>query len=158
MKLYDQKGLAEINKHKKLPLVLLIVFCALFAVVFVLSIVLSQYKTQTIFIVITSIILVLFTFAIIYFACRLKFLSNLSNEYKTILETEKKSYKGLVVGYDDRLITLPDGSKVKQVLINIDKQDRIFYLSQIFEDDIELNKVISFDVAFDYIVGYQYED
>ena len=158
MKLYDQKGLAEINKHKKLPLVLLIVFCALFAVVFVLSIVLSQYKTQTIFIVITSIILVLFTFAIIYFACRLKFLSNLFNEYKTILETEKKSYKGLVVGYDDRLITLPDGSKVKQVLINVDKQDRIFYLSQIFEEDIELNKVISFDVAFDYIVGYQYED
>lgn len=158
MKLYDQKGLAEINRHKKLPLVLLIVFCALFAVVFVLSIVLSQYRTQTIFIVITSIILVLFTFAIIYFGCRLKFLNNLSNEYKAILETEKKSYKGLVVGYDDRLITLPDGSKVKQVLINIDKQDRIFYLSQIFEDDIELNKVISFDVAFDYIVGYQYED
>ena len=158
MNLYDQKGLAEINRHKKLPLVLLIVFCALFAVVFVLSIVLSQYRTQTIFIVITSIILVLFTFAIIYFGCRLKFLNNLSNEYKAILETEKKSYKGLVVGYDDRLITLPDGSKVKQVLINIDKQDRIFYLSQIFEDDIELNKVISFDVAFDYIVGYQYED
>ena len=120
MKLYDQKGLDEINKHKKLSLVLLIVFCALFAVVFVLSIILSQYKTQTIFIIITSIVLVLLTFGIIYFGCKLKFLSNLSNEYNTILETEKKSYKGLVVGYDDRLITLPDGSKVIQVLVNMD--------------------------------------
>lgn len=158
MRLYDQDGLVNINKQKKLPIIFLSILSVVFVVVFVLSIVLSRYKTQTLFIVITSVVLLLITFAIIYFACKLSFLSNLSKEYATILDAKKKSYKGLVTGYDDRIITLADGSKVKQVLISINNQERIFYLSFLFEEDIEINKEISFEVAFDYIVWWKYED
>lgn len=158
MRLYDQDGLLNINKQRKIPVIFLTILSAVFVTVFVLSIVLSRYKTQTIFIVVTSIVLLLITFGIIFFACKLSFLTNLSKEYAAILQAEKKSYKGLVTGYDDRIITLADGSKVKQALIKINNQERIFYLSFIFEEDIEINKEISFETAFDYIVWWKYED
>ena len=157
MRLYDQEGLLNINKQKKLPIIFLSILGVVFVVIFVLAIVLSRYQTQIVFIMVTSVILLLIAFIIIYFACKLSFLTNLSKEYAAIMEAGKKSYKGLVTGYDDRIITLADGSKVKQVLIKINNQERIFYLSFIFDFDIEINKEISFEVAFDYIVWWKYE-
>ena len=158
MRLYDEEGLKNIQKHKRLPIILLIVFSVPFVTIFVLGLLLSRYKTQRLFVVITSALLIIFSLFIIYSSFRLKFLSNLYKEYEAILKQEKKKYKGYIVGYDDRIITLSDGSKVKQALINVDNKERIFYISLIFEEDLLIEKHISFEVAFDYITGYEYED
>lgn len=159
MDLYKQEELTILVKEKKKYLYFLISFQVLAWLSFVLALVLSNYHNQVIFKIIFSI---LFTVLFVISALMLSkwwYFKKISHEYEILYKrTIKNTYRAIINEIKENVITLSDGSRVREVICLVKGENRRFLLSEIFEPDLPLNKEITLSIKFDYIVGYKDEN
>ena len=156
-KLYDEEGLLKIKKEKKLFLTLMIVTIALIVSAFICFLLVSTYKTRTLFIILSSIITSIFVLFLVYFVSRFIYVKRVCNEYETLLNSKNTLLECEILERSEFITTLPDKSRCHEVLVKIGDKEKIYYLSEIFsEEEIKPGKC-KIIVAFDYLKGYEYE-
>ncbi len=156
MDLYRQEELIELTKQKKKYLIFLISFQILAWLSFVLALVLSNYHNQVIYKIIFSILFTLLFIASALMLSKFWYFKKIAHEYEILYKRSvKNTYKAIINEIKDNVITLPDGSRVREVLCLVKDENRRFLLSEIFEPNLPLNKEIILIIKFDYIVGYK---
>lgn len=159
MDLYKQEELIELVKQRKKYLIFLIFSQFLAWLSFLLAMVLSNYHNQVIYKIIFSI---LFTVLFVISALMLSkwyYFKKIAHEYEILFKRSgEKTYKVVINKIKDNVITLPDGSRVREVNCLLKDEQRIFLLSEIFEPNLPLNKELFLRIKFDYIVGYKDEN
>lgn len=156
MDLYTEEGLIKLEKEKKTAL---IIFCVLQGVAwlsFILGLVLSNYHTQLVFKIVVSIVFtILFIFSAIFFS-KWFYLKKLSHEYSILLNKDGlTTFRITINEIKEEVTTLPDGSRVREVICTLKEEKRRFLISEIFDDVLPIGKELSIHVKFDYIVGYK---
>ena len=156
--LYNKEGLEQINKEKKTNMFLFILFASLFAVALIVFVVVSSYKTRLLWSILSSVVCSIFIVLFFFFLSKYLYLKRIENEYKTLLETENKKIKCVILTCSDFITTLPDKSRCYEVLIKKDDKEVIYYLSEIFDREVIKEGQCTIITSFDYLKGYQYED
>ena len=155
MDLYTKEGLASLEKEKKNVLIVFLILQGIAWLSFVLGLVLSNYHTQLVFKIVISIVFtVLFILSAVIFS-KWYYLKKLVHEYGILFERSNEiKYHTVINEVKNDIITLPDGSRVREVICNIKDEKRRFVISEIFDDVLPTNKEITIAVKFDYVVGY----
>ena len=156
--LYTESGLNEIEKNKKLHLFLMIlsiVFAVASLITFTL---LANYKTRTLFSILSSVTVTIFAFFSIYFISKYSHINRLHYEYDYLLKSTNVVIKGEILKCSDFLTTLPDRSQCYEVLLLEDGKEVIYYLSSLFDITQMQERNVKLIVFQDYIKGYEYED
>ena len=133
---------------------LLILDIFLLISVVVVSLLLSNYRNKVAFQILAAVGLPLTSLPLVALIACLAFYQRAYREYSAMLEEEPKTMVGEVISVGEKPITLADSSRVHAIRVRFEEGIRCLYLSTLFECPFELGKTYRFQVAFDYIRGY----
>ena len=156
--LYNEEGLNQINKEKKTNMWLFALFVFLFVVSTIVFILVSTYETKVVFSIISSVVGSIFVVVAIFFLSKYLYLKRLSFEYETLYTSENKKIQCEILECSSFITTLPDKSKCYEVLIKCNDRESIYYLSNIFDNELIKPGKCLIVVSHDYLKGYQYEN
>lgn len=156
MKLYNQEDYFKITKKKNAHLFFIFLLAFLFVATLIVFILISSFKTKTLFSVLSSIIELAIAVFLIFFIDKYFYLKRLHNEYLYLLNNKNHIVKCEVLACSDFLTTLPDKSRCYEVMVKVEDKQSIYYLSEIFNRDETKEGTCELLICSDYIVGVKY--
>lgn len=159
MKLYLENDLKKIKNRVFLHRFLYILCFILIAICLTLGLVLSDYETQTLAMVVCSIINGILVLISIFFIAKTKNYRHFVYEYENLLLVEKNEIKCRVISVGEHPISLADKSMCYEIIVEENGTRKTLFLSEIFDRNLIVeNSNYKFVVGFDYIMEIYNED
>lgn len=157
--LYKEEYGIKIAKEKKTIILFIVLSCAFLVGITLLFVLLANYYNKRIYQILLAVLDTLDAFCLIYLSCRALYLNRLLYEFNAIKEEKGIMVDGKVESIAKIPITLADKSRVYEVYVTFDMGGKMYYLSEIFDIELEEGCSYHLDIAFDYIRGFEkYED
>lgn len=156
--MYSLNNLEIFKKKHKLFKTLFFVCLSLILIILILTLCFTNYKNYRYFEIIGGVLIGILVFLSILFIFRFSDYKRLCNHFESVLNENKKYINGKVIFVGEKVITLDDNIRVKEVILEVDGNKGTYYLLNIFDTNkLEINKTYNILLADRFIREVNYE-
>lgn len=156
--MYSLNNLEIFKKKYKLFKTLFFICLALILIILVLTLCFTNYKNYRYFEIIGGVLIGILVFLSILLVFRFTDYKRLRNHFESVLNENKKYIDAKVISINDKVITLDDNIRVKEIVLETKDNSATYYLLSIFDvNKLQVNKSYNILLADRFIREINYE-